>query len=362
MSTGWCAPACSPRAEAQRRQGRAERDPRSGPRERRHLSTAPMKTCTRSSSASSSSASGDLGKRLHTGPLAQRAGLARSAPVSQAPDSAPAAAAGGVIACAGQARGCRRRRADAVIHSPAPRAAGAGRALFSGARGGAAPRPRAAGVGVGRSRCDAAWIGRRRGDQLRHRYRRRSPGSSGFSRVVLNSIDASSDRDFVAGVSPRVRADVRAPQPAFGRPHHLLRRGARLLPAVGCVEHRQQHDAAEEKSRSAGAHSRQDGPHHRPPHRLAGDDERTAERLQQGSAGRQGSRSSTRKTTWPGALDTLVGVIDGLTIDEARARTAASGLLLATDVADYLVGKGMPFRQAHEVVGGMVRQLLARGA
>jgi argininosuccinate lyase len=34
-------------------------------------------------------------------------------------------------------------------------------------------------------------------------------------------------------------------------------------------------------------------------------------------------------------------------------------LLLATDVADFLVSKGMPFRQAHEVVGGMVRQLLA---
>ena len=30
---------------------------------------------------------------------------------------------------------------------------------------------------------------------------------------------------------------------------------------------------------------------------------------------------------------------------------AASGLLLATDVADYLVSRGMPFRQAHEVVG-----------
>jgi argininosuccinate lyase len=38
---------------------------------------------------------------------------------------------------------------------------------------------------------------------------------------------------------------------------------------------------------------------------------------------------------------------------------AASGLLLATDVADYLVGKGMPFREAHEVVGSLVRRLVA---
>ena len=44
-----------------------------------------------------------------------------------------------------------------------------------------------------------------------------------------------------------------------------------------------------------------------------------------------------------------------------RTGRAASGLLLATDVADYLVSRGMPFRQAHEVVGAMVRQLLVDG-
>jgi argininosuccinate lyase len=38
---------------------------------------------------------------------------------------------------------------------------------------------------------------------------------------------------------------------------------------------------------------------------------------------------------------------------------AASGLLLATDVADYLVGRGVPFRRAHEIVGGLVRKLVA---
>jgi argininosuccinate lyase len=59
-----------------------------------------------------------------------------------------------------------------------------------------------------------------------------------------------------------------------------------------------------------------------------------------------------------GALATLVGVIDGLEIFPATTAAAASGLLLATDVADFLVSKGMPFREAHEVVGGMVRQLI----
>ena len=45
----------------------------------------------------------------------------------------------------------------------------------------------------------------------------------------------------------------------------------------------------------------------------------------------------------------------------ARSARAASGLLLATDVADYLVGRGLPFRDAHETVGGMVRTLAATG-
>ena len=46
-----------------------------------------------------------------------------------------------------------------------------------------------------------------------------------------------------------------------------------------------------------------------------------------------------------GALATLVGVIDGLEIFPGSYGAAASGLLLATDVADFLVGKGMPFRR-----------------
>lgn len=63
-----------------------------------------------------------------------------------------------------------------------------------------------------------------------------------------------------------------------------------------------------------------------------------------------------------GGLRTVAAVIRGLTFDAARARHAASGLLLATEVADYLVSKGMPFRRAHEVVGGIVRELVGKGA
>jgi len=58
------------------------------------------------------------------------------------------------------------------------------------------------------------------------------------------------------------------------------------------------------------------------------------------------------------SLDATAAVVAGLVINRAAAEAAASGLLLATDVADYLVGKGMPFRDAHEVVGALVRRLL----
>ena len=37
-----------------------------------------------------------------------------------------------------------------------------------------------------------------------------------------------------------------------------------------------------------------------------------------------------------------------------RSRRSAGGFLLATDVADYLTKKGMPFREAHNVVGRLV--------
>jgi len=69
-----------------------------------------------------------------------------------------------------------------------------------------------------------------------------------------------------------------------------------------------------------------------------------------------------------GAEDTLTvslaasaSVLRDVTLRPERTRAAASGLLLATDVADYLTRQGLPFREAHEVVGGMVRHLLTQG-
>ena len=63
--------------------------------------------------------------------------------------------------------------------------------------------------------------------------------------------------------------------------------------------------------------------------------------------------------TLRGSLDAVASVVRGLTFRASVSGRAASGLLLATDVADYLVAKGLPFRDAHEVVGALVRTLVA---
>jgi argininosuccinate lyase len=65
--------------------------------------------------------------------------------------------------------------------------------------------------------------------------------------------------------------------------------------------------------------------------------------------------------TWIGCLRAVSSVIGGVKPNAAASARAASGLLLATDVADYLVAKGLPFRDAHEVVGAVVRRLLDEG-
>ncbi|HET6498781.1 MAG TPA: argininosuccinate lyase, partial [Coriobacteriia bacterium] len=65
------------------------------------------------------------------------------------------------------------------------------------------------------------------------------------------------------------------------------------------------------------------------------------------------------------AIDTTrdcLAVVDGMLatmrVETERMRAAADGgFMAATDLADYLVGTGMPFRDAHEVVGRLVLTL-----
>ena len=62
-----------------------------------------------------------------------------------------------------------------------------------------------------------------------------------------------------------------------------------------------------------------------------------------------------------GSVRTTATVIRTLGLRPEVARSAASGLLLATEVADYLVGKDVPFRTAHEITGRIVRDLYSAG-
>ncbi|MFN8126790.1 MAG: argininosuccinate lyase [Candidatus Nanopelagicales bacterium] len=61
-------------------------------------------------------------------------------------------------------------------------------------------------------------------------------------------------------------------------------------------------------------------------------------------------------------LPAMTGTVATLTFDTAAmAAEAHGGYALATDVAEWLVRQGMPFRQAHEAAGACVRTAEARG-
>ncbi len=61
------------------------------------------------------------------------------------------------------------------------------------------------------------------------------------------------------------------------------------------------------------------------------------------------------------ALDLLAKFWPMLRFDTKRMRSAAGGFALATDLAEYLVGRGIAFREAHEIVGAIVRETAEAG-
>jgi len=61
-------------------------------------------------------------------------------------------------------------------------------------------------------------------------------------------------------------------------------------------------------------------------------------------------------------LPAFAGMVETLTFDTDRMRELApQGFSLATDVADHLVRRGVPFREAHEIAGALVRFCEERG-
>jgi len=61
-------------------------------------------------------------------------------------------------------------------------------------------------------------------------------------------------------------------------------------------------------------------------------------------------------------LEAMDGLVQGLEVNrEALEGSLKAGFITATDVADYLVEKGVPFREAHRITGEIVSHLSTRG-
>jgi argininosuccinate lyase len=182
----------------------------------------------------------------------------------------------------------------------------------------------------------------------------------GFSRVVRNSMDASSDRDFVASFLYATSLAM----------VHLSRLAEDLVIFTG-----EEHGFFELADASATGSSMMPQKKNPDPLELVrGKAGRAIGRMTGWLATMKGLPSGYNKdlqedkeavfdseTTLTVSLAATHAVVARLSLNAERATQAASGLLLATDVADYLVSRGMPFRRAHEVVGGMVRRLVAEG-
>jgi argininosuccinate lyase len=66
--------------------------------------------------------------------------------------------------------------------------------------------------------------------------------------------------------------------------------------------------------------------------------------------------------TLKNSLIALLGIIPNIEVNESNMLEAAlSGYSTATDLADYLVRKKVPFREAHEIVGSAVEKAISQG-
>jgi argininosuccinate lyase len=180
----------------------------------------------------------------------------------------------------------------------------------------------------------------------------------GFARVVDNSMDASSDRDFAATFLYACTMAML----------HLSRLAEDLI--IFCGDEHRFFELSDALSTGSSMMPQKKNPD--PLELVRGKTGRALGHLVGMLTAIKGLPTGYNKDLQEdkeavfGAEDTLAGclavvgsVAAGLTLNRERTALAASGLLLATDVADYLVGKGMPFRRAHEVVGALVRKLFA---
>src|SRR5687767_3223730 len=182
----------------------------------------------------------------------------------------------------------------------------------------------------------------------------------GFARVVANSMDASSDRDFAASFLHAVSLSM----------VHLSRIAEDFILMTG--EEFGFFELADASATGSSMMPQKKNPD--PLELVRGKSGRAIGRLTGFLVTMKGLPTGYNKdlqedkeavfdaeTTLGVSLRAAHAVVSRLSTNAERSGRAASGLLLATDVADYLVSRGMPFRRAHEVVGAMVRRLLGEG-
>jgi argininosuccinate lyase len=182
----------------------------------------------------------------------------------------------------------------------------------------------------------------------------------GFSRIVANSIDASSDRDFAATFHYVCAMTM----------IHLSRLAEDLI--ILCGEGHRFFELSDALSTGSSMMPQKKNPD--PLELVRGKTGRSVGHLVALLTAMKGLPSGYNKDlqedkeaifdaedTLAASLAAIRAIVDGLTLNRAQTAAAATGMLLATDVADYLVRRGLPFRRAHEVTGALVRKLVADG-
>jgi argininosuccinate lyase len=180
-------------------------------------------------------------------------------------------------------------------------------------------------------------------------------GSLGFTALSRNSIDAVSDRDFVAELLfvaallgahlSRLAEDLilfGTGEFGFARYGDAYTTGSSMMP-------QKRNPDALELARASGA-------------RVLGDLTALLATLKGLPTGYNKDLQEDKRALFD-AVDTmqlvlpaLAGALSETTFRTDRMRAALSSAMMATDLADYLVRKGVSFRQAHHVVGVLVRE------
>jgi argininosuccinate lyase len=185
-------------------------------------------------------------------------------------------------------------------------------------------------------------------------------GSLGFSALSQNSIDAVADRDFIAellftisllGVHlSRLAEDlILYGSSEFG----FLRFGDAFTTGSSMMPQKRNPDALE-IARGSSA-------------RMLGDLVSLMATLKGLPSGYNKDLQDDKRALFD-AVDTMLlvlpavgGTLAEVKFSPAKMRSAVSSLMMATDLADYLVGKGVSFRDAHGSVGQLVRESLETG-